>query len=168
MSALFGPIYQIAFVVADLDHAIAAWIADRCAGPFYRFDHFAFLDPWSAGGARAPDISIALGQSGDLNIELIEVHGTPPPLFADGPGFHHVARRTEDIDRASAALLETGGELVFAAMFPPAVRMAFVDTRAAIGCRTELIAADAGIDAMLARMREEAAAWDGRDPVRRF
>ena len=164
---MIGPIYQMAFVVPDLGAAIAAWTADRLAGPFYRFDHFAF-EPAELQGSPPPvDISIALGHSGALNIELIELHGAPSDLFG-GAGLHHIARRADDVDTACARLAAAGAPSLLRARFAGGVDMAYVDTRSTLGCITELIARDAGIDAMLARMASEAAGWDGRNPVRRF
>lgn len=163
-----GPIYQIAFVVTDLDRAIADWVRGGTAGPFYRFDHFVFDQPVCAPGLAPPDISIALGHSGSLNIELIQVHSAARSVFSDASGPHHVARRSDDVAADCAALLRTGAPTLFNARFAGDVAMAYVDTRATLGCMTELIAADPGIDAMLAHMASEAQGWDGRDPMRRF
>lgn len=163
-----APIYQMAFIVADLDAAIAEWVAMRGAGPFYRFDHFGFDDPVCAPGLVAPDISIVLGQSGALNIELIAVHGTAPTLFAGPPRLHHVARRAADVDAALAALAGGGASTLMRAQFGPGVAVGFADTCATLGCMTEFIGDDAGVDAMLAQMVADAHEWDGRDPVRRF
>lgn len=163
-----GPVYQIAFVVPSLDEAIPRWIHGQGAGPFYRFDHFAFEAPACAPGLVPPDISIALGQSGDVNIELIEVHPGPPSVFTAPPGLHHVARRAIDLDAALATLAAGGAPLLMRASFVGGVGCAFADTRAMLGCLTELIAADPGVDAMLARMRADHACWDGRHPLRRF
>lgn len=164
---MIGPIYQMAFVVPDLQAAIAAWTADWTAGPFYRFDHFAFEPADGQDERPLVDISIALGHSGALNIELIEVHDAPPELFG-GPGLHHVARRTDDVDQAIVELAAAGAAPLLRARFAGGVDMAYVDTRQTLGCITELIACDAGIDGMLARMASDAEGWDGRDPVRRF
>ncbi len=162
------PIYQMAFIVTDLDAAIAEWVALRGAGPFYRFDNFGFEDPVCAPGLAPPAISIALGQSGAVNIELIEVHAGPPSVFATPPGLHHVARRAADVDATLAMLAGTGSPTLLRAAFGHGVALGFADTRAALGCMTELIADDAGVDAMLAQMAADADGWDGRDPVRRF
>ena len=83
-------------------------------------------------------------------------------------GLHHFARRSSNVPGDCAALARTGSPTLFSARFAGGVAMAYVDTRAALGCMTELIADDPGIDAMLARMTDDARDWDGRDPVRRF
>jgi hypothetical protein len=54
------------------------------------------------------------------------------------------------------------------ACFGHGVALGFADTRASLGCMTELISDDPGVDAMLAQMVSDADGWDGRNPVRRF
>lgn len=157
-----GPIYQIAFTVENLADAVRDWVADGKAGPFYRFDHFPFAEPRYRGEEVAPDISIALGYSGDIFVELIEVHDARRSVFADCPAgrhLHHVARLTSDFAREAAGA-------VFTAKFAPDTDMAFLDTRATLGCFTELIAFDPGIDGLLTIMRDAAREWDGRDAIR--
>lgn len=168
MGVNLGPIYQMAFIVDDLDAAIADWVGLRAAGPFYRFDNFAFESPWCAVGHAPPDVSIALGHSGALNVELIAVHGDARTVFSGPRGLHHVARRATDVDAALAALAAAGAPTLLRASFTGGVAVGFADTRDMLGCLTELIAENAGIDAMLARMAADAAGWDGRDPIRRF
>jgi len=157
-----GPIYQVAFTVESIDAAVRDWVSSGKAGPFWRFDHFPFLDPNYRGEAVAPDISIALGYSGDIFIELIEVHDGARSVFADcsaGRHLHHVARLTGDFERESEGAVFTG-------KFAPATNVAFLDTRATLGCFTELIEYDEGIDGLLTMMREAARGWDGRDAIR--
>ena len=157
-----GPIYQIAFTVDDLEAAVRDWVAEGKAGPFYRFDHFPFVDPCYRGEAVGPDISIMLGYSGDVFIELIEVHDGRRSVFSDvrpGRQLHHVARLTNDFEREAAGA-------VFTAKFAPSTGVAFLDTRATLGCFTELIAYDEGIEGLLTMMRGAAAQWDGRDAIR--
>lgn len=163
-----GPIYQIAFVVPDLDRAIADWVQGGTAGPFYRFDHFTFDEPACAPGTLPPEISIALGNSGKLNVELIQLHSSGQTVFSGADGLHHVARRSDDVSADCAKFLSNGAATLFSARFAGCVAMAYVDTRATLGCITELIAADPGVDAMLERMAADARDWDGQDPVRRF
>lgn len=157
-----GSIYQIAFTVEDLDAAVRDWVAKGKAGPFYRFDHFTFVDPVYRGVATAPDISIVLGYSGDVFVELIEVHNGLQSVFADcqpGRHLHHVARLTRDFQREAVGAVFTG-------KFMPSTNMAFLDTRPALGCFTELIEYDAGIEALLTMMADAARNWDGRDAIR--
>ena len=149
-------VYQMAFLVEALEPACLRWAATTGAGPFFLFDPFAFIEPRFRGLPADPEIAIALGFSGDLCIELIEVRGTGPSVFEGAaPGqLHHVARLSDDIDRTLAELAATGAETVFAGRFFPDTRMAFVDTRPELGCWTEVIAYNSDIEAALARLHE--------------
>lgn len=163
-------VYQMAFLVEALEPACLRWAATTGAGPFFLFDPFSFIEPRFRGLPADPEIAIALGFSGDLCIELIEVRGTGPSVFEGTvpDQLHHVARLSDDIDRTLAELAATGAETVFAGRFFPDTRMAFVDTRPALGCWTEVIAYNSDIEAALAMIAGANASWDGRDPCRRL
>lgn len=163
-------IYQMAFVVEALEPACLRWAQTAGAGPFFLFDPFAFIDPRYRGLPAEPGIAIALGFSGDICIELIEVRGKGPSVF-DGaaPGqLHHVARLSGDIDGTLAELGANGAETVFEGRFFPDTRMAFADTRAMLGCWTEVIACNPDIEGALAMIADAHSGWDGRDPCRRL
>jgi hypothetical protein len=163
-------IYQAAFVVDALAPACERWAVAAGAGPFYLFDPMSFIDPRFDGAAADPEIAIALGFSGQLCIELIEVRGRgPSPFEGAGQGrLHHVARLATDFDAALAALAAAGAPIRFTGRFHPDTRMAFADTRAAIGCWTEVIAYNPDIEAALAMIEGAHRGWDGQDPCRRL
>jgi hypothetical protein len=163
-------VYQMAFVVDALEPACLRWARTAGAGPFFLFDPFAFIAPRYRGRPAEPGIAIALGFSGGVCIELIEVRGTGPSVF-DGtaPGqLHHVARLADDIDATLAGLAAQGAETLFEGRFFPDTRMAFVDTRPALGCWTEVIAYNPDIEAALAMIEAAHVGWDGQDPCRRL
>jgi len=80
MNTFFGGIHQNGYVVSDLDAAIGYWTTVVGVGPFYRLDH-APLDYFSyQGEPSTPDLDIALANSGDLQIELIQqLNDAPSP-----------------------------------------------------------------------------------------
>lgn len=161
-------IYQMAFLVDDLEAACARWAASTGAGPFYRFDPFSFIEPRYLGQEAEPGIAIALGFSGGLCIELMVRHGTTPSVFDEAGMWqlHHVARLTDDIDRTLAGYRAQNVEVPFEARFYPDTRMAFVDTRAALGIWTEIIEYNADIEGALAMIEAAHVGWDGKDPCR--
>lgn len=166
-----GPIYQICFVVPDLAEAIEEWTSTKRAGPFFLFEHFDFADPSYKGQAVAPDVSLALGYSGDLNIELIQQHDETPSVYRDmietrGYGFHHFARLTSDIDRSIADMESQDSPCVFSGKFEPDTRFAYCDSRSGLGCFTEFVEFNEAVDGLLALMQDAAKDWDGSDPVR--
>lgn len=165
-----GAVYQICFVVPDLQAAIAEWAEKRGAGPFFLFEHFSFIDPDYRGDAIAPDVSLALGYSGDLNIELIQQHDQTPSVYREkidqtGYGLHHFARLTSDIDHSIAESEVQGAPCVFTAKFEPNTRLAYCDARATLGCFTEFIEFNEAVEGLLTHMHEAAQNWDGKDAV---
>jgi hypothetical protein len=164
-------IYQMAFVVDDLDEAMARWTAMTGAGPWFVIPHFAFLEPKLRGREAAPDISIALAYSGEVMLELIRCESAAPSVFTETPpgtgALHHVAQLTDDFDATIAGFAANGAAAVFTARFTPETRAAFVDTRAAIGCWTEVIEATPPLIGMQQFMRTQTDAWDGRTDVKR-
>ncbi len=71
MPLMLGPIYQIAHVVFDLDAAVERWVRASGAGPFFVARHFEMTDPQLYGAPASCDVSIALGFSQGLCVELI-------------------------------------------------------------------------------------------------
>jgi hypothetical protein len=163
-------VYQMAFLVEALEPACERWAASTGAGPFYLFDPFSFIEPLYRGQPGEPGIAIALGFSGSLCIELMVRRGSGPSVF-DGtaPGeLHHVARLTDDIDATLADYRGRGAAVPFEARFWPDTRMAFVDTRQALGCWTEIISYNPDIEGALTMIEEAHRTWDNRDLCRRL
>ena len=71
MTNQFGVIRQVAYVVEDMDQALKYWIDFLGAGPFYMFEHSQMDDQKYRGGDSQVDVSLAVGNSGDVQIELI-------------------------------------------------------------------------------------------------
>jgi Glyoxalase/Bleomycin resistance protein/Dioxygenase superfamily len=165
------PIYQMAFVVDDLDRSIADWNAQTGAGPFFVIPHFSFIDARYEGVSSELDISIALGYSGEVMIELIVCHSSFPSPFSHlldvrKPALHHVARLTRDFEASIAHLVAVGANVDFTASFPPATRMAYVDTRSSMGCFTEIIEETDALLDLRAMMHASAKEWDGKEVIR--
>ncbi len=71
MAPPLGTITQVAYVVEDLDSALRYWIDIMKAGPFFVFEHAQMEDQRYRGGASNVDVTLAVGNSGDVQIELI-------------------------------------------------------------------------------------------------
>ncbi|MFM6852604.1 MAG: hypothetical protein ACKOUM_00805, partial [Sphingopyxis sp.] len=88
---------QNCYVVADLDAACEQFYQQYNIGPFVGGTEFS-LDNHVYRGQPAPPIALrgAFAQSGELNIELIEILPDTPSAFRDmlaagQGGFHHAA-----------------------------------------------------------------------------
>lgn len=161
-------IYQVAFIVDELEHAALSW-GQRGAGPFYRFDDFRFSEMLYPSGEESPTLSILLGYSGDTMLELIQVQADPLGLFdtASAPAAHHLAMLVDDID-AYLEKQDCREQLALHGLFPTGTPIAMLDTRREFGLLTELVTLDDSVKEMMAVMRREAADFDGEQLVRSF
>ena len=173
LTQLPGSVYQLAYIVPDLEAAAEKWARLTGAGPFMAFEHFEFIDPLWNGQPAEVDISIALGFSGGLNIELIQQHDERPSIYHDwrierGYGMHHVAILAEDFPAAMAQWQRNGAERVFSAAFGDGTRLAYLDTRQGLDCYLEIVEFSDFTRAALTGMREAHEDWDGHDVLRSF
>jgi hypothetical protein len=168
-NVLPGKVRQIGYVVTDLDDTIASWLT-MGVGPWFVIRNL----PQRVTYRGAPcevKLSLALANSGDLQIELIQQLDDTPSVFTEflggsgTGGFHQLAYWADDFDSAMANLAETGWPLVWSGGEGEGVRFAYFEppTGAAIIEIMELTESSAG---MAAYVRAQAADWDGSDPVR--
>jgi hypothetical protein len=124
------------------------------------------------GRSSSPECSIAIAFSGDLQIELIEVHSDTPNLWQDfldagREGLQHVSAWTDDFDAALARITEAGHSCAQQGSLPGGIRFAYFDTEAHPGTVFELSNLDAEpFRTAMAELREAARTWDGSEPVR--
>lgn len=162
---------QLCWVVPDLDAAMKRWVSQAGAGPFFVFEDVHFEDGMYRG--QPSDVAphrAAIGQHGDMQIELIQPISDVPGIWSDvvphgGFGFHHTGLYCEDYEAEKQALLSTGAELAFEGLMMGA-RTCYIDTVATLGFMTELITANPTAAHVFGMFREAAEGWDGSDPVR--
>ena len=122
------------------------------------------------GEASDPDVSYAFGQAGPAQIQLVQQHDDTPSCYLDmfspgEQGLHHVAMLVPDFEaernRFDAAGYEAVMELISAA------RVAYMDTRAAIGCFVELYEDNERVRKRFAGWKKSHEDWDGKTrPIR--
>ena len=150
MDALPGAnnVAQVAFVVRDLDRAMAAW-AERGVGPWrvFAFGPDRLHGMTVRGGERPYAMRLALASARAIDYELIEpMQG--PSLYAEhlarsGEGLHHLGYYVSDIDEAVTAMAERGYAVVQAGRGVGASgdgAFAYFDTARDFGCVLEAIA----------------------------
>jgi catechol 2,3-dioxygenase-like lactoylglutathione lyase family enzyme len=84
MSRIMGPVRQLGNIVHDMNAALRYWTETMGAGPFYimrniRFENFQYRGK----PAESPCVSLAFGQAGPLQIELIAQHDDLPSGYQD-------------------------------------------------------------------------------------
>jgi hypothetical protein len=142
-------IIQNAYVVDDLDAAIARWHAVFGIGPFFVRRHLQLAEVRYRGRPTRLDFSAAFRD-----------------MFAPGQqGFHHVAVVPSDY-QALLAHYETLGCAVAMELRTSSGRgAAYVDTRSLIGHMTEVYLPTEGLSAVYQEVALAAARWDGRQIV---
>jgi catechol 2,3-dioxygenase-like lactoylglutathione lyase family enzyme len=95
------PFNQLGFVVDDLDEAVGYWVDVVGVAPFFVYRDFTLAECFYGGEPISLTISVAYGQAGDVQIELVEQDGnTPSPYLGRVSGdAHHAAIWTRDYDR---------------------------------------------------------------------
>ncbi len=129
-----GPIDQVAYVVEDMDRALARY--ESIFGPF-EVSEVPLADCTIRGNVADCRLKLAVNRSGPIEIELIQVlegettHSEH--LRAHGEGPHHVRFRVTGLEEKLELLGEEGFETVFFKRFGPGVAFAYLETLAELG-----------------------------------
>lgn len=162
---------QMCWVVPDLEAAIHHWVRTAGAGPFFVFEELHFED----GNYRGTPSDVqpcraAIGQHGDMQIELIVPTSEGPGIWSDvvkpgGFAFHHTCLYCHDYEAEKKALIDAGAEVAFEGLMMGA-KTCYIDTVAILGFMTELVTANPVAEQVFGAFRAAAEGWDGSDPIR--
>lgn len=166
-----GSIVQTSFVVSDLKQAAKQWADAQLAGPFFLLEHLDIKDARYLGEPTHPDISIALGYSGGVCVELIEQHNDAPSVYSHAhatgmPTFHHIAVMTDLFDNEVKRFTKKGAEVLFEGAVAVGGRFAYLDTQANLGGLVELIELSPVVHELFATIEQAAENWQGEEPLR--
>lgn len=165
MSLYFGPLFQLGYVVAELEAALRTWVSAG-VGPWYVFDPLPIQQfSHRSGSTAVPRAKVALAYSGDVQLELIEQLDDAPTMYreflaAGHQGLQHVAYLPADYDAAVAAGLGQGWELGQQGS-AGGTRFAYLDAGGHPGSVIELVDLDEGTRGLFEHLKAKAAAWDG-------
>ena len=135
-------LFQEAYFVDDIEHAIKRWNRLFGAGPFRRVPHHKTDKFEYRGTDTEADVSYAFGYLGDMMIQFIQQHDDKPSIYRDmykkgEEGFHHVAFLANDFEGEFKRLQDMGFECA-SRLHADHVDAAYFDTRSVNGCFTEL------------------------------
>jgi hypothetical protein len=173
VSRLFGEIRQNGYVVRDVEAAMQHWSEVLGVGPWYYFERVPIDDFRFRGSASNIDVSIALANSGPLQIELIEQRNAAPSMYRDfmaevGEGLQHVAYWTEHFDRDLVAAEARGFRVGQSGQINGGDgRFVYFESDAHNGSVIELSEISGPKGRFFASIRRAAQAWDGSEPIRR-
>lgn len=171
MSRIFGPIRQNGYVVRDIHAAMKHWIEVIGVGPWFYNERFPFHDFEYKGEPSDPHVSIALANSGPLQVELIQQTNDAPSMFkafidAGNEGLQHVAYWPEDIDALVDPLLTQGYAIGQTAQVGQLGRFVYLETETHPGTVVEISHLTSTRKAAFEKVRAASEGWDGSDPIR--
>jgi hypothetical protein len=171
VSRVFGRIAQIGYVVRDIHGAMDRWL-DHGVGPWHYVERVQ-LDFFRYRGEDSPlEMSVALANSGDVQLELIQQRNDAPSMYKDfldagNEGMQHLAYWTTDFkdhyDRALSLGYEVRQE---GAIGGERGRFAYLTSASDPGTAIEISDISGSKGAFFRRIREIASGWDGGDPIR--
>jgi len=174
MSHSLGAVRQLGYVVRNIEQAMQHWSDALGVGPwFYKEEVNTTEFRYYGKDSTPPALSIALANSGDLQIELIEQRDDAPSLYLDslargGEGAQHIAYWTvHQYDEYVARLLSMGyveghaGRMGanrgrFGYFLNPALPSAMIELSELTGGKAEYFE----------NVKQVSCTWDGKDPIR--
>ena len=174
MSRIFGEIRQNGYVVRDIEAAMRHWAEVLGVGPLFYFEHVPVQRPTYRGTPSSFDVSIALTNSGPLQIELIQQRNDAPSTYRDflaagREGLQHVAYWTTSFDADLARIRARGIEVAQSGQVGgPNGRFVYLATEAHPGTMVELSEVSGSKGRFFEHIAELARGWNGSDPIRRM
>jgi hypothetical protein len=113
MSRIFGAITQNGYVVSGIEAAMRHWIEVLGVGPWFYVKRAPIEDFQYQGKLSPVDVSIALANSGALQIELIQQRNDAPSMYRDfllagNEGLQHVAYWTKTFEADLERIVQLG------------------------------------------------------------
>lgn len=174
MSLLLGAARQVGYVVKDIESAMAQWARIGVGPWFYKEDVGTTEFRYFGEDSQPPALSIALANSGPLQLELIQQRDAAPSLYRDslqksGEIAQHVAYWTLDrYDEYAGALLQLGYVEGHAGRMGQRGRFAYFVHPGLPSAMIEISELSGGKGEHFERIRAASEDWDGADPIRRL
>ncbi|CAG2153077.1 VOC family protein [Cupriavidus plantarum] len=178
MSQHLGGVRQIGYVVRDIERAMRHWSEVLGVGPWFYKEAVGTTEFRYYGKPSAlPDLSIALANSGGVQIELIQQRNDAPSLYRDsldslargGEGMQHIACWTDDaFDAFAARLIASGYVEGHGGRMGMRGRFAYYLHPDLPGNIVEISEMAGGKGEYFKTIAAAAMVWDGTDPIRRM
>jgi hypothetical protein len=172
MSATFGPIRQNGYVVRDIQAAMAHWSKVMGVGPFFFVEEVPVSRFEYNGISSDLKMSIALANSVDLQIELIEQHNDAPSMYLDfledNPkgGLQHVAFWTQDFDEDFERAISEGLTVGQRGQIGRDGRFVYFRSEGPTGTVIELSEISGRKGKLFEEIRQASLSWDGLSRVK--
>ncbi len=161
-------ICQIAYLVPDIQAAMRNYSEALNIGPWLFLEHWRAEDERYLGQPSAFDISVALGFSGSILVELIEQHNDAPSMFKEARvsgsyGFHHFAISTQAFEADRERYRQRGYDVIFEAAMPGWLgggRVNYLDSRSELGGMIELVEMTPEFEQCTLELKRPSENWD--------
>ncbi len=167
MTARFGEIVQMGYVVPDLDAAVDHWATVLGVGPFFVASKVPYAEVHYRGQPCDAEISVALASHHGLQIEIIQQIAGGASMFRDfiartGGGLHHFCALCEDLEAELAAWSARGVRVEMGGVTTAGVPFAYLDTDPDQQGRVlELVQPSKGLLRFFEKIEAASASWDG-------
>ena len=173
MSRFFGEVRQVGYVVPEIVEGMKYWSDVLGVGPWFYAEKVPVVNFKYKGEASSPITSVALANSGPLQIELIQQRNTAPTMYLDflkagHSGVQHLAYWTTSYDDDLARLTGKGFAVGMSGEVGSNGRFCYFETGIHPGAVIELSEVLGPKGRMFELIRESAVGWDGRDAIRAF
>jgi len=174
LSRVFGEVRQNGYVVRDIEAAMKHWTEVLGIGPFFYFEKAPVQNFRYHGGPSALVASIALANSGPLQIELIQQRNDAPSMYRDfleagHEGLQHIAYWTQQFDAELERLTSAGYSVGQSGESGgPDGRFVYLETEAHPGTVVEFSEISGTKGRFFEMIATAAREWDGSNPVRRM
>lgn len=173
MSRFFGEVRQVGYVVPDIKEAMLYWADVLGVGPWFYAERVPVENFRYRGQPSFPETSVALANSGPLQIELIQPRNDAPSMYHDFLraghfGLQHVAYWTETYDEDLARLKAQGFIVGMSGEVGANGRFCYFETGVHPGSVVELSEVKGPKGKMFKLIREASINWDGKNPIRPF
>jgi hypothetical protein len=170
MTPALGTVRQVAYVVDDMQQALDYWLTVMRAGPFFLFEHAELENQIYRGEPSQIDVSLAVGNTGDVQIELIFCEDDQPSVYkefrdAGRRGIHHLGLMPENYAETHAQYTALGFEPAFECHIG-GTDLVYFDTLSTLGHFTELWAKSQAFLDFMTHVKDASIDWNGEDPIR--
>lgn len=167
VTARFGEIVQLGYVVSDLDAAVDHWANILGVGPFFVASKVPYAEVQYRGQPCDAEIAVALASHRGMQIEIIQQIAGGASIFTDfitktGGGLHHVCAFCDDLDGELAAWSARGVEVEMGGVTTAGIPFAYLDTDPDQQGRVlELVQPTQGLLRFFEKIESAGASWDG-------
>jgi hypothetical protein len=172
LSRFFGPMRQVGIVVRDIERAMNHWVEVCGIGPWYYTEQLQLTEFRYKGQPYDIKMSVAVANSGDLQLELIQQRCNSPSLYRDflaagHEGMQHWATWTPSYRADRDRALSSGWQMGHEGSSPRGSFIYFLN-EGHPGTVIELAEATPTRMRLIEGVRDAAINWNGDAPIREW